>query len=1279
MIIPLEPNLEGLAERRFFSFARQMLDRQAAGDADRIGVLVDAEARRAAELGELRGQCDEYRACVRVLGDLAQLRWRLVDSGYGLELHSPRPQDEWVSDPEQVQRRKQAIRNELKPRVLQQFANPSVRKFIRRTERPPAASGRRPIDRLIADGAELQDRLRRARSLDREDPGRSAALQAAVRPYLQLVEGDVQDEHTSLPLRDIWRYFRYTWSIPQTPIPGRHLHYLVRDAAHEHHAVIGIAGLSNCAVQLVPRDGAIGWSAAGLSAALAAFLDRGRGQQAVDRSLRLQGVYGWLNRLFADGGADRARLGEALGRVVDWLVDELSTGIGEIECHGLATAEEIAVPTPKVVARLRALSREFASYRQDALAGGGEGRTDAPWADIPIDEAYLDLEAKHATNAPVHNSRRMLVGKKRAFELARLLDGRRVLEANRPVLSDPATVLLAMEGDELRTAINTAMSSIKSRRIGTNMLEMTTCGAVAPYNRMLGGKLVALLMLSPEIAADNLRRYGDEATIIRSQLKNAPVVPDNTLVWLGTTSLFAHGSSQYERLRLPAGVIAEDQPEMRYTYLGDTSGYGTVQFADDTVRALEAVLRRRRGYRDVNGVFGEGASPRLRKLRSGLDAVGFQADVSMLHHQERRIYGTPLYSGAAEYLCGLRADVPGYIAEPGRYPDATERIAEFWRTRWLSSRLAHEESWAALGETPRWALSSIVPLHEPPRSGGGGRGSGDGGGGNDDDRLAFWRKLARAGSNVVSEGLSDEEFGVLHLHTPLEDHLLERALAGAAIVLTGNAGDGKTHLARALERGLEGDAGGFEFAYDATAMMNADDGVAPIVERWRDVERVGKRMVLAINQYPLYMLRRALPEGLPEVGTELERQWRTRLTTDVADAEPAADALLLVDLSLRNPLARAFAGLVLRKMLDDQAVRRHAESGADPDFSYNYERLGHRQVQDRLFALFDRLISAGHRTTVRELWVLMARLLFGSGDPDLPGAPAGWYSERLFERDVRFQLTDALREIADPGEVSHLHVDRHLERPGSADAGGWNVGDETPDALPASALAAARDNPDRERFLALKRRFYFEHSNGGERVFELDDGADARFHTMLQTPEADAEHLGLLVEAVNRCYFPHRFEGMRDRLCLWVGHRLDEQPTKSFVAGECIPQGRLSIHRPTPPPELRDALEYGADHLLLKASGPQGTGGADGTALRVDAVLFRTLSAVREGLPRHLINPGELNRLDAFVDRLRQLRPSRLGEFLVYNAEQVVSSTVKVSASSDRYVDVERLSTEHRA
>ena len=910
MIIPLEPTLEGLAERRFFGFARQVLEGQVAGDQERITALVEEETGCATELRELKGQCDEYTACVRVLGDLAQLRWKLVESGHGLELHSPRPQDARASTPFEVRRRKEAIRNELRPRVLQQFADRHVRQFIRRLEQPKPSSGRASIKALIADGAELQQRLLAGRQYRLDDSKRNEALRDAVRPYLQLVDAGARDEHTGISLRDIWRYFRFTWSIPQTPIPGRSLLYLVRDAAHACHAVIGIAALSNCAVQLAPRDRAIGWSASGLTDALSTLFSPAEQRlvrEAGDPALCMQGIYRWLGPQFAAGADPPTEMKRAaLVRVVDWLLDGMSTAIGKIEPLGLATAEDLASPTQEVIDRLRHLSKEFSSRRQEALAGNGDDGTvglDPAAGAAPVDDDVLNLEAKYASNAPVNNSRRMLVRKKRTFELARLLDASRILAANREALTDPATAFAAMERDEIRAAINTAMSAIKSRRIGTNLLEITTCGAVAPYSRMLGGKLVALLLLSPQVAADNNRRYGNEPAIIRSQLKNSRVVPDNTLVWLGTTSLFSHGSSQYERLRLPAGVIAPEQEEIRYRYLGETSGYGTLQFADGTVRSLDTVMRRRRGYRDVNSVFGEGASPRMRKLRSGLDAIGFNASLTMLHHQGRRIYGVPLFPGAGAYLCGLDRDVPDYIRSPESLSDASERIAEFWRCRWLSRRLEHEESWTALGETGPWLLSSTIPDRSSPAlSAYSGDGDdpddGDSAGGDhsadDEAELDFWRKLARGGPNAVSEGLSDKDFVRLHLRTPLEDYLL--AQRDVSIVLTGNAGDGKTHLARTLQRRLGDDAERFEFAFDATAIMTNGD-VQPIVETWRRARNDGKNMVLAINQYPLHMLRPKLRSALPAVSEAIEAQWRARLHVERSGASSDRGGVLLVDLS----------------------------------------------------------------------------------------------------------------------------------------------------------------------------------------------------------------------------------------------------------------------------------------------------------------------------------------------------------------------------------------------
>ena len=1199
MIVPLEPTLEGLAERRFLSFARQVLARQAVRDQDRITALVEAETVLAPQLRELEGQRDEYTACVRVLGDLARLRWTLVESGHGLELHSPRAHDSRSSAPCDVRTRKDAIRNELRPRVLQQFADRHVRRFIERLERPTASSKHKSIKALIADGAELQHRLRPARDHPLDDPARADALRVAVRPYLQLVDPGTRDQHTGIPLRDVWRYFRYTWSIPQTPIPGRSLLYLVRDAAHQHHAVIGIAALNNCAVQMVPRDRAIGWSTPGLVAALTTLFspaDQREARQVNEPALELQGVYQWLLPMFPAGNEpSQETMRTALERVLTWLLQGISTAIGEIEHQGLVTPEDLVLPTQETLDRLRYLTKEFAARRQEALARDKDDDLshDPGAAAAPVGDDVLNLEAKHASNAPVNNSRRMLVRKKRAFELARLLDASRILTASRESLTDPATAFATMEREEVRTAINTAMSAIKSRRIGTNLLEITTCGAVAPYNRMLGGKLVALLLLSPQVAADNNRRYGAEPAIIRSQLKNSPVVPDNTIVWLGTTSLFSHGSSQYERLRLPAGTIAPGQEEIRYRYLGETTGYGTVQFADETVRALDSVMRRRRGYRDVNSVFGEGASPKLRKLRSGLDAIGFNANLTMLHHQGRRIYGVPLFPGAAAYLCGLDTDVPDYIHAPESCKDAGERIAEFWRCRWLARRLEHEDSWAALGKTGPWLLSATIPpdvpsAASPPEA------DDDGDDGAEDDRRAddeaeldFWRSLARAGPNAVSEGLSDVDYMQLHLATPLEDHLLEQARRGRSIVLTGNAGDGKTHLARTLRHRLGEDAARFVFEYDATAVMTSQDGVAPIVDAWQRAANDDKSMVLAINQYPLHMLRPKLRNALPAVSEEIERQWRARLQVEPLGESSNPDELLLVDLSLRNPLSQQFAKRVLNRMLESPAVRRHAASHADPNFSLNFRCLSHAEVQTRLFHLFRRVVSAGGRATIRELWILCARLLFGTGSKaDIPGSHRAWYSDRFFELDPRFPLTGALCRVADPAGVSHPQIDRRLEDPRGTRAVDWLIDGEPPDPPPSPVAAVGGTSHDRERhrarFAARKRRFYFEHVDGAEeRVFALDDRAHARFHRMLQTDTRDAEYRRDLIEAINRCYIPHNFDGIRDKLCLWIGHRLDEQPTKSFVASECIPLGRLALRRPAPPAALRDNLDYVPDHLLL--------------------------------------------------------------------------------------------------
>ncbi len=315
---------------------------------------------------------------------------------------------------------------------------------------------------------------------------------------------------------------------------------------------------------------------------------------------------------------------------------------------------------------------------------------------------------------------------------------------------------------------------------------------------------------------------------------------------------------------------------------------------------------------------------------------------------------------------------------------------------------------------------------------------------------------------------------------------------------------------------------------------------------------------------------------------------------------------------------------------------------------------------------------------MRELWILCARLLFGTkSEVENAGAEQAWYSERLFEPDTRFPLTTLLRDYADPAGVTHPQLDRRLEIPSGTAASDWLVDHELPEPVPARlAMAGLREqgrDKYRARFSAIKRRFYFEHLEGGpESVFRLEDSSHGTFHDILRDNRADARHLQSLIGAINRCYFPADFEGMRERLLLWVGHRLDEQPTSSYIANEAIPRQRLQLRRPRPSPMLDGAIDYLPDHLMLGVLTPQGELAIE-LSLRVDAALYATLMSIEDGLPRHLINPGELNRLDAFIDRLRGANPEQGYEFITYNAEHVVASVVQMTPDYASYVSVRRL------
>lgn len=518
MIVPIRPPLSGVSAQRYLALARTLGQAPLEDEPQRKRLLRDELHWSNTWPGLDNTKRLAYRAVVHLLVDLHRMGWQVREAGYGVELVA-QPVRLHGLTPAEVQAQKAQTRAMFRPAVAAQLGHEKVRQFVRRMEQPESRSGKRPVTLLIADGAELHARLH----ADSPSPSQAYPAEAlAVRPYLQLASSDATDPWTGHRLREVWRYFRYTWSIPQTTTPCRQLLYLVRDADHPCHAIMGLIGLNNSALQMgALRERDLGWNRDVLIESLQAAAAAGDAD-------RLRDEYAWME----------ARIGEALA---------------DVATDGLITDDEQAAPTPAVITRLRHAARDFDQRRDATLRQIEQGKVAEDLAPgvtghPPVDDAVLNLEPKPASNPTMQQARRFLVARKRAALLVELLQARLTLTSNRDDLTSPDALPKAIIREPVVIALQTVLDTLKSRYAGINILEVSTCGAIPPYNHLLGGKLAALLLFSPEIADDYRRIYGG-ASIIASQLKNTEVRRDPTLVYLAT-SLYAEGSSQFGRTPL---------------------------------------------------------------------------------------------------------------------------------------------------------------------------------------------------------------------------------------------------------------------------------------------------------------------------------------------------------------------------------------------------------------------------------------------------------------------------------------------------------------------------------------------------------------------------------------------------------------------------------------------------------------------------------------------------------------------------------------------------------
>jgi hypothetical protein len=853
-----------------------------------------------------------YGATLRVLRDLISQGWTIREDDEGIILDAPGRAAVRLADPEAA---KESIRRSFAFARDAQLREPSTSEFI-------ATMERRGVAQLFTGGVELATRL-------------TAHGRAAVQPQLEVIEPGARDETTGLLLQDLWRYARHFWSIPYQSTPGRNLFYLVRDAALPQRPLIGIAALGNPVLGMAKRDDHLGWSANGLERRLPDMTMRKRRELA-----------GHLIRVLQDG-------------------------IEATYCDDLGVTADPLIPTQTTVAALEDIERRSAADRLAKLDAAGEAR----------DADYLLI--REAQNAADHGdvdaidwqqvACTALYRRKRAGALADLY---RALATLTPLgFTDMGGDLVrALAEPESRRAIETALRRIKQEALASNVMELITCGAVPPYRGILGGKLVALLMLSRQVVADVERRYGDRVSIIASAIAGRPIRRPAKLALVTTSSLYeAYGSSQYNRLR-----VDTDKGTLAYRRVARTESFGTVQFAPDTVHSLNGVARHSdSNRREVNNLFGEGTSPKLRLIRTGLEALGLDANSFLRHNSRRIIYGVPLCANTDDVVLRLNSR-PRYLLPPGN--EGTAVLVDYWRDRWLAGRIARPDVLEGLrGEEFEGFRLSRETERLTSGSGGGpgsGRRAGRVGTGvgitivansGDDGDHTFIERLYRS-NNSYADRLTAEELESIHVDLGVDDYLVAQAEAGRQIIVTGNPGDGKTHLIERLRPKLE--ALGARVITDANACTDGE-----ILQLWTASRDDGKPFVLAINEWPLYVLQRlAGKTGFMPVAEALRQVTSGRFFVELHRPSDARENVVVVDLSLRNLLSPNVIERVVDRLTQDRFFA--GLNPADPAIS-NRDALREPQVRDRLVALLELVATRTGHITMRQLVGFVAYLIHG--------------------------------------------------------------------------------------------------------------------------------------------------------------------------------------------------------------------------------------------------------------------------------------------------------------
>lgn len=470
----------------------------------------------------------------------------------------------------------------------------------------------------------------------------------------------------------------------------------------------------------------------------------------------------------------------------------------------------------------------------------------------------------------------------------------------------------------------------------------------------------------------------------------------------------------------------------------------------------------------------------------------------------------------------------------------------------------------------------------------------------------FIKKLYN-GKNCYSDHMDRGQLELLHIHSSVEDIIVDLVRKKKMVFLTGNPGDGKTFIIRAIEDAIKG-----ENVYIETD-VNKVEKYETIVSSIVDCFKKKKGAIIAVNEYPFYKLQREIRTASQDIYNQIQSAKNNCITYDISNS---IEDVIIVDLNERNLLDDK--SNIPEQILDKMCSLISQDSYIDKDVEYNVKALSDGFVKSQFLALVKLAMYRYEHYAIRDILGAFAFILTACLSDEYKGCR---YYDAIFEGDN--PLLNALKQF-DPKYLSKLSLDEDLWNATLFNYKGWKFG--VPDDWPSSLAYIDKPDAALKCFVSLKRRFYFENENGAS-LLQLQPKEISECINFFVNCRKDQRVLKQkIIRALNKLFQPSSDD--KKTLYIWSTHRYDmSKDALVSISKKSIGYEDLELLLPRPSDWLKN-MEYIPNHLLLRSSSKHEV------SLMLDVDFLRTLDAVDNGYPPALLSPEYEQKVARFLQQI---------------------------------------------